>query len=46
MLFNKCDAGAQSSHKQHGYICSNSQKYIVWVKTIDFLLCQKSLDIK
>ncbi len=20
----------------HGYICSNSQKYIVWVKIIDF----------
>ncbi len=30
------------SHKQHSYICSNRQQYIIWV----FLLCQKSLDIK
>ncbi len=26
----------KSSHKQHRYICSNGQKYIVWVKVIDF----------
>ncbi len=24
------------SHKQHSYICSNSQQYIVWVKIIHF----------
>ncbi len=34
------------SHKQHRYICSNKQKYIVRLKIIIFLLCQKSLDIK
>ncbi len=33
----------RSSHKQHGYICSNNQQYIVWIKIIIFLLCQKSL---
>uniref|UniRef100_A0A8C1XHA5 Adhesion G protein-coupled receptor D2 n=1 Tax=Cyprinus carpio TaxID=7962 RepID=A0A8C1XHA5_CYPCA len=28
----------------HGYICTNSQQYIVWVQIINFLLlCQKSL---
>ncbi len=26
----------KSSHKQHRYICSNSQQYIVWVKIINF----------
>ncbi len=32
------------SCKSLGYICSNSQIYIVWVKVISiFLLCQKSL---
>ncbi len=31
----------KTSLKSLGYICSNSQKYIVWVKI--FLLCQKSL---
>ncbi len=44
LLINIWDPG--DSHKQHSYICSNSQKYIVWVKIIIFLLCQKSLDIK
>ncbi len=34
----------KSSHKQHRYICSNRQQYIVWVKIIHFLLCQKSLE--
>ncbi len=34
------------SHKQHRYICSNRQQYIVWLKIIIFLLWQKSLDIK
>ncbi len=29
--------------KSLGYICSNSQQYIVWVKIIIFILCQKSL---
>ncbi len=33
----------KTSHKSHGYICRNSQKYIEWVKIIDFLLWQKSL---
>ncbi len=28
----------KSSHKQHRYICSNNQQYIVWVKIIDFIL--------
>ncbi len=27
-----CDPGPQTSHKPHGYICNNSQKYIVWIK--------------
>ncbi len=31
-------------HKtSHKYICSNSQKYIAWVKLSFFILCQKSL---
>ncbi len=35
-LYDKdiCDPGAQNSLKSLGYICSNSQKYIVWVKKI------------
>ncbi len=28
----------KSSLKQHRYICSNSQQYIVWVKIIDFYI--------
>ncbi len=28
-----------------GYICSNSQKYIVWVKKIDFYLMPKIIRI-
>ncbi len=43
MRFAICDPGAQTSHKLHRYICSNIQKYIVWVKIINFSLCQKSL---
>ncbi len=31
----------KTSHKEHGYICSNSPKYIVWVKMIDFSLMPK-----
>ncbi len=27
------------------YICSNSQKYMVWVKMIDFYLMQKIIRI-
>ncbi len=27
----------------HRYICSNSQQYIVWLKIIIFISCQKSL---
>ncbi len=34
----------KSSHKQHGYICNNSQQYIVWVKSIiSFYYANKSL---
>ncbi len=33
----------KTSFKSLGYICSNSQKYIVWVKIIDFYFFQKSL---
>ncbi len=33
----------KTSLKSHRYICSNSQQYIVWVKILIFLLCQKSL---
>ncbi len=31
-----------TSLKTLGYICSNSQKYIVWVKIIDFSFMQKT----
>ncbi len=31
----------KSSHKQHSYICSNSQQYIVWVKIIIFYFMPK-----
>ncbi len=41
-----CDLQHKSSLKSLGYICNNSQQYIVWVKIIIFLLCQKSLNIK
>ncbi len=27
----------KTSHKQHRYICNNSQQYIVWVKMISFM---------
>ncbi len=30
-----CDPVSQN--QSHGYICSNSQQYIVWVKMIDFM---------
>ncbi len=35
----------ESSHKQHRYICSNSQQYIVWVKIIDFSVMPKIIRI-
>ncbi len=38
------DPGA--SHKQHGFIYSNSQQYIVWLKIIHFYFMPKTLDIK
>ncbi len=31
--------------KSHGYICSNSQQYIVWVKIIDLCLMAKIIRI-
>ncbi len=31
----------KTSLKSLGYICSNSQKYIVWVKIIDFSFMPK-----
>jgi len=34
-----------SSLKSLGYICSNSQQYIVWVKIIDFSLMPKIISI-
>ncbi len=45
MLFNICDPGMEhkTSIKSLGYICSNSQQYIVWVKIIHFSFMQKSL---
>ncbi len=36
-----CDPGHKPSVKSLGYICSNSQKYIVWVKIIDFSFMPK-----
>ncbi len=35
----------KSSVKSLGYICSNSQKYIVWVKIIDFSFMPKIIRI-
>ncbi len=32
----------KTSLKSLRCICSNNQKYIVWVKIMDFILCQKS----
>ncbi len=32
----------KTSLKSLGYICSNSQKYIVWVNIIDFLFYDKN----
>ncbi len=33
------------SHKQHSYICSNNQKYSVWVKIIHFYFMPKIIRI-
>ncbi len=35
----------KSSHKQHSYICSNSQQYIVWLKIIHFSFMPKIIRI-
>ncbi len=35
----------KSSLKSLGYICSNSQQYIVWVKNIDFSFMPKIIRI-
>ncbi len=35
----------KTSHKSLGYVCSNSQKYIVWVKIIDFSFMPKIIRI-
>ncbi len=35
----------KSSHKQHRYVCSNSQQYIVWVKIIHFYFMPKIIRI-
>ncbi len=32
----------KTSHKSRGIFVA-SQKYIAWIKIVDFLLCQKSL---
>ncbi len=43
-LFNICDPGLEhkTSLKSLGYICSNSQQYIVWVKIYKFLFYAKN----
>ncbi len=35
----------KSSHKQHSYICSNRQQYIVWFKIIHFSVMTKVIRI-
>ncbi len=35
----------KSSHKQHSYICRNSQQYSVWVKIIHFYFMPKIIRI-
>ncbi len=40
-----CDLEHKTSLKSLGYICSNSQKYIVWVKMIDFSFMPKIIRI-
>ncbi len=41
----KVDRVLPCSHKQHGCICSNSQKYSVWVKIIQFYFMPKIIRI-
>ncbi len=41
-----CGPRAQKQFKSLRYICSNSQKYTVWVKITKKNLCQKSLGYK
>ncbi len=36
LLMSYVTLNHKTSHKSLGYICSNSQKYTVWVKIIDF----------
>ncbi len=40
-----CDPGEQNSLMYHGYICSNSQKYSVWIKMIHFYFMSKIIRI-
>ncbi len=40
-----CDPGPQNQSKYHGYICSNSQQYIVWVKMTNFSFMPKIIRI-
>ncbi len=43
-MFRFVNLEHKTSLQSLGYICSNSQQYIVWVKKNKiFLLCQKSL---
>ncbi len=46
-LFNICDPGMELkiSLKSLGYICSNSQQYIVWVKIIHISFMPKIISI-
>ncbi len=41
MRFSYVSLEHKSSLKSLGYVCSNSQKYIVWVKIIDFSFMPK-----
>ncbi len=41
IMLQICDSGPQTSLKSLGYICSNSQQYIVWVKMIDLYFIPK-----
>ncbi len=45
IVFTYVSLEHKSSHKQHWYICSNSQQYIAWVKMIDFSLMPKIIRI-
>ncbi len=48
ILFKIVTLDHKTSHKSHGYICSNSQQYIVWVKSIiniDFSFMPKIIRI-